>query len=132
MKTKMRIVALCGLVFLAGLAMGLKYYGYEKVHGYTAATAGAGTITAADGQLFTWSAACRHVVVTNAPTSPANLYLEINGTAANASASGYMIVLEPGQTWAGYANTALTIEQVAIYADAAATYGTDFVVKGVD
>jgi hypothetical protein len=131
MKTKLRIAVL-GLVLAAGLAMGLKYYGYEKTHGYTAATAGVGTITAADGQLFAWAAACRHVVVTNAPASPANLYLEINGTTANPSASGFMIVLEPGQTWAGYANTALTIEQVAIYADAAVTYGTDFVVKGVD
>jgi hypothetical protein len=135
MKRKLYFEALLGLFVMAGLVMGLKYFGYEKVQGYTAATAASETITAANGQTFTWPTftdGARHVIICNAPTSSANLYVKLNATTCNPSASGFDFILEPGQTWAGFAGTALSIEEVTLYADGAVTVGTHVTVNGVN
>lgn len=135
MKTKMRIAAVLGLVFLAGLVMGLKYFGYEKVAALTPATAAAETITAADGQSFTFPffpGGARFVVVCVSLNCPANIWLKVNATTCNPTASGFDTILQPGQTWTGFAGTALSIEEVTLYADAGCTVGTDVTVNGVN
>jgi len=134
MKRKLWL-ALAGLVVLASLVVGAqveRFYGQEKVRSYTAATAAVETITAADGQTFSWTTARYHVIVCNAPTSAANIYVKLNAATCNPSASAFDFVLEPGTTWAGFANSNLTITSLTLYADAAVTVGTDVVVTGCD
>jgi len=48
------------------------------------------------------------------------------------STTDWDFILEPGASWSGYQDSNLLIRGFSIYADAACTYGTHFVVKGVD
>lgn len=73
---------LIGLAILGLLALGAqveRFYGQEKTRSYTAATAAVETITAADGQTFSWTTARYHVIICNTPASPANIYVKLGG-----------------------------------------------------
>jgi hypothetical protein len=132
MKSKWIKIALVGLLMSVGLVMGAANYGYSKVAGYTPARASTGTITSEDGQLFYWGVNQRHVVITNSPDSPANIWVNLNRTTCNPSSSDFVFILEPGETWSGYANASLVISQIAIYADSPVTVGTDICIVGVN
>jgi hypothetical protein len=122
-----------GLLILAVMSLGAIHYGYGAASSYTAATADTGeTITDAHGQTFTWTTPRRHVIICNAPTSGANLYVKLNSSTCDPSSSAYDFVIPGSTTWSGFVNTQLVISSLTLYADASCTVGTDVVVTGVD
>lgn len=132
---KVTLAAFVGLMVLVGFMIGASSYGFGLVDTYTAATETITVgVTTADDASYVFSAPMRHAYVQNHPSATANLYIKINCTdgADGIDVDDYDIVLEPGQMWSGYQDSNLLISGFCIYADAAATYGTDFVVKGVD
>jgi len=142
MKTKTKLLMLGGLVMACLLSMGTFYYassesraGSAKVQSFTAATAAAETITAADGQSFTWPTLdqVRFAIVQLASTATGNLYCRLNESTANASGSDWDFYLEPGQSWSGFADVQLGIDEITCFADAdPGTYGTTYVIKACD
>jgi hypothetical protein len=118
----------------------MNHYGYGTVTGYTAATLGPpaapGTVTTINSATYYWSTPRRHVFIHNHPNSPANLYARINAPSglltSTVSTTDWDFVLQPGESWSGFQDSNLMITGFSVYVDAAAVYGTDFVVKGVD
>ena len=99
-----------------------------------AATAGSGTITSADGQVFEFRdsksnpVSVRDVIISNVDAS-ARLYVRMHADTANNSSSEWDFFVDPTQTV--ITPTSAAMSKVAIYSTAAVTYGTDFVVKGI-
>lgn len=62
-----------------------------------------------------------------------NLYCVVNADTANASGSAWDFYLEPGQAWSGFGDVQLGIDEITCFADAApGTYGTTYIIKGMD
>lgn len=95
-------------------------------YGPPIAGTGAATISAASAEAYTWSKGVGKVLVCNAPSSPATLYVRIGGSTA--SLSNWDVVLQAGDTFA------LTVQtgSVSIYADIEVDNTTEFSVKGCE
>jgi len=117
-----------GSALLMG-AIGEAGYGLGGTGATTAATM-TGTLTGAVGAHFTWSTVQKRVFVSNAPTSGATLFCRFNATTAGNTSSNYDFIVEAGGSWSGV--NGMRITDLACYSAATGTYGTDFVVKGVD
>jgi hypothetical protein len=130
MKRKLSIGVLAGLLLAVTFAFGLSNYGFQRVAAYTAATADTETITAADGQTFSWTNAQRNIIICNAPTSGANIYVKLNADTCNPSGSEFDFVIVPAQSWCAFQDSQLLFTSVTLYADAAVTIGTDVTVMG--
>jgi len=113
--------------FILGAAAG---YGVGGT-GYTnAAPTVTGTVTDANGAVYSWASTQKRVFISTSPNSAANLWIRFNQDTADNDSGLWDVCLQPGDSWSGV--TGMRITKIAIFADATATYGTDFVVKGVD
>lgn len=106
-------------------------WGFETGLASTAATATTAVDPGVASGLYSFSANQRKVVVVNHPDSGVDLYVKWNAATAAKTGSAWNEVIEPGgrAEYPGEAGDAICT-QVAIWADAAVTYGEDFVVFG--
>lgn len=143
MRIRTKLLMLGGLAIACLLSMGTIYYGATenrhlepKIRAFTAATGNAGeTITNAGGQSFTWPTLTqvRFAIVQLSSAATGNLYCVVNADTANASGSEWDFYLEPGQSWSGFGDVQLGIDEITCFADAAmGVYGTTYIIKGCD
>ena len=102
---------------------------------------GATLTTDGTGNKYSFTQSQAVVTIVNRSTSAANLLVKVNKTETNLAANVgttialgyYHFELVPGQTWISKLEgwDGVLIDYVYIFADAAATYGTDFVVHGI-